>query len=754
LNIKNLLLSILSILRSNKEAVHVLAESKFRLTVDEIMKPDLLGNAPTKVRWSTDGSQVYFEWRPPRLQEPSTFVVSEDGEPPRELTKEEAENVPPSEAEYTEDRRLALFIEDNDLFLIEAAIGKRRRITRTGDRKSDAHFTKDGKKVYFTMNNNLFILSLEDGSLIQATNFQSSKPEAEKTESQKWLEKQQKELFETIKEREKEKEKQKKPERKAFYLKPNQSVINMRLSPDEKLVLFTLREEAPQAKTAIVPSYVTESGYTEELKPRRKVGDQTDKRKMGLVRIEDGETLWIDHGQGEREVNLSFTAWSEDGKKALLLGLSADFKDRWLLLLDPETGKTKVIDHLHDDAWVKGSGHDAGWMPDDKTIYFLSEHDGYSHLYTASADGGQPKQLTKGEFEVSAPRLSKDKARWFFESNEGDPGEHHLYTMPLEGGDRTRITYLEGRNDVWLSPDESTLAILRSYSNKPPELYLHENKPNAEAKQVTETPSDKFKAYPWIAPEIVTFTARDGVKVRARLYKPEGFSQGGPAVIFVHGAGYMQNVHKWWSTYYREYMFHHLLMERGYVVLDIDYRGSAGYGRGWRTAIYRHMGGKDLTDQIDGAKYLADVHGVDPKRIGIYGGSYGGFTTLMALFTMPDVFAAGAALRPVTDWAHYNHDYTGRILSLPQVDEEAYKRSSPIYFAEGLKSPLLICHGMVDVNVHFQDTIRLVQRLIELRKENWEVAIYPVEDHGFKNETSWADEYRRILRLFETRLKS
>ena len=195
---------------------------------------------------------------------------------------------------------------------------------------------------------------------------------------------------------------------------------------------------------------------------------------------------------------------------------------------------------------------------------------------------------------------------------------------------------------------------------------------------------------------------------------------------------------------------HHLLAARGYTVLDIDYRGSAGYGRDWRTAIYRHMGGKDLSDQVDGARWLVENEGVeDFERIGIYGGSYGGFITLMALFTEPESFGAGAALRSVTDWAHYNHWYTGRILNLPQDDEEAYRRSSPIYFAEGLEDPLLIAHGMVDTNVHFSDVVRLAQRLIELGKTDWEMAVYPVEDHGFVEPSSWTDEYRRILELFD-----
>jgi dipeptidyl aminopeptidase/acylaminoacyl peptidase len=311
---------------------------------------------------------------------------------------------------------------------------------------------------------------------------------------------------------------------------------------------------------------------------------------------------------------------------------------------------------------------------------------------------------------------------------------------------------MTGNNDVSLSPDEKHIAILYSYSNKPWELFLKPNNAKAEAKQLTSGQSEEFKAYNWKDPELVNFTAQDGASVPARLYKPSAEKSNGAAVIFVHGAGYLQNVHKWWSSYFREYMFHNLLTDLGYTVLDIDYRGSAGYGRDWRTGIYRHMGGKDLSDHVDGAKYLAAEHGVDPKRVGLYGGSYGGFITLMALFNEAETFRSGAALRSVTDWAHYNHGYTSNILNEPFNDPIAYKRSSPIYFAEGLKGNLLIAHGMIDTNVHFQDVVRLAQRLIELEKDNWEMAVYPVEDHGFVEPSSWTDEYKRILKLFNTTL--
>jgi dipeptidyl aminopeptidase/acylaminoacyl peptidase len=495
-----------------------------------------------------------------------------------------------------------------------------------------------------------------------------------------------------------------------------------------------------------------------------------------VLNVETGESKWVEHGLKEapkapakdgkeapppapkdREVQLLNLQWTEDGTGAALLARSADNKDRWVMALDPATGKTRILDHLHDDAWVGGPGaFTLGWLPDNKTLYFQSERDGWSHLHTVSAEGGEPKQLTAGKFEVSDVRLSADKTRFHFTSSEVGAAERHFYSMAVTGGPRTRLTSLPGNNQATLSPDEKQLALVRSYANKPPELYLAPVKSGAAAnehKQITTSPSEEFAGYNWIDPPIVTFKARDGADVPARIYKPAKWQAGGPAVLFVHGAGYLQNVHKWWSSYYREYMFHHLLMERGYLVLDVDYRGSAGYGRDWRTGIYRHMGGKDLTDHVDAVKYLIAEHGVNPKRVGLYGGSYGGFITLMALFTEPDVFAAGAALRPVTDWAHYNHPYTANILNTPQSDPEAYKRSSPIYHAQGLKGALLICHGMVDVNVHFQDSVRLAQRLIELRKENWELAAYPVEDHGFERPSSWADEYKRILKLFEANLK-
>jgi dipeptidyl aminopeptidase/acylaminoacyl peptidase len=635
------------------------------------------------------------------------------------------------------------------------------------------------------------------GGAQRQTQGSSAEGQQRGTDSQEYIKKEERDLLEAVRERAEQREEQEakrkqREKRKPFNIPTGQNVANLTLSPDGKYVIATIAEPATGAKNTIVPNYVTESAYTEDTPGRGKVGDTQLKTRLALIDAETGDAKTVDHGQRlatpaqpqertrtepqaelprpqtganprqlrDRDLQLSQLQWSEDGKNAVLMARAADGKDRWVMLLDTTTGKTKVLAQVHDDAWVDGPGAGTlGWLPNNDHVYFESERDGFSHLYSVAISGGEPVQLTSGKFEVSDVRLSRDKTKFYFTSSEGSLFERHLYSMPITGGERTRLTGLSGNNQADVSPDETMLADVRSYSNKPPELYLVPNQPLLPGKTmvvdkaVTTSPIPEFLTYKWIDAPIVDFKARDGATVYGRLYKPANWKRGGPVILFVHGAGYLQNVHKWWSQYFREYMFNHLLMARGFMVFDIDYRGSAGYGRDWRTGIYRHMGGKDLTDHVDAVNYLVKEYGVDAKRVGLYGGSYGGFITLMALFTQPDVFAAGAALRPVADWAHYNNAYTSNILNLPQSDPEAYKQSSPIYFANGLKGALLICHGIVDTNVNFQDTVRLVEKLIELRKENWEVAPYPVEDHGFEREASWADEYKRILKLFTENLR-
>jgi dipeptidyl aminopeptidase/acylaminoacyl peptidase len=775
--------------------------SRFALTIDNIMRgPALAGYEPAQVRWSGDSQRLYFQWKQASDKQDApldAYAVNRDGSGLRKLSDEEAKAAPPLAGDSTEDKRLTVYARDGDIFLYDTATGATRQITRTADAESNPHFLRDGKRIYFTRANNLYAMPLDAGGLVQITDIAAAAaagapaapaatggrggrggrggaaPVADEgeppkgTDSQEYLKKEQKDLLEAVRERaarrqeDEDKRKRDNP-RKAFTLQARQSVASLQLSPDEKIVTAEITESG-NAKATIVPSYVTESAYTEDLRGRSDVGDTPSTTRLALIAADTGAVTWVDAGipgtqpgKPARQIQLGQPVWSADGAKAFVVGRAEDNKDRWILALDPATGKARTLADIHDDAWVNdGQGVGAaGWMKNDREVYFESERTGYAHLYAVPFDGGEPRALTSGNWEVLGVRQSRDKAKFYLTANLDGPFENHLYVMDAEGGPLTRLTKAPGRHTATVSPDDRWIADIYSFTNKPPELYVQENRPLADSRKLTTSPAADFSQYAWQDAPIVTFTARDGVKVPARLFKPANFRRGGPAVVFIHGSGYLQNVDRWWSTnYYREYMFNHILMERGFVVIDVDYRGSAGYGRDWRTAVYEHMGGKDLDDVVDAAKYVVSEHGVDPKKIGLYGGSYGGFLTLMGMFTQPDVFAAGAALRPVSDWAYYNQGYTADILNLPQTDSEAYRKSSPIYFAQGLKGALLICHGMVDTNVEFQDTVRLTQKLIELHKENWQVAMYPVENHAFVEPSSWADEYKRILKLFEENLK-
>lgn len=762
------------------------------LSVDYIMRdPKWMGTFPSSPSWSEDGNQIFFRYN--LENDPADSLYKIDLNQPTQISKvhwAEEKSLSKSLLTYTSDKTLKIYREDDSIILEEPKKKATTTLFEWFEPISNIQFLSDQNRFSFNSGGNIYVYDLSKKSISKITNISNGPKPASSGESSDskagFLEAENLELLGVVRARKEAQEKSRAYRTSTrestsdfvFYTQ-GKTLSNLQLSPDERFASFSIFTPASNKSTA-VPNYVDASGYTENLNSRSKVGNNPSKVEIGIYDLSRDTVYFITASdlpglkdmpdyvkeypdkireEKERDITLSGPVFSQDGKRAIIQVRAFDNKDRWITELDLNTGKLKLLDRQRDEAWIGGPGVGGaygggvlGWLPDNRHIYFQSEETGYSHLYLLDVGSGEKKALTTGKYEVFEPFLSKDKKFWYLTTSEVDSGERHFYRMPVMGGSKEKLTTMTGNNDVVLSPDEKKLAIIYSYSNIPEELYVQDNKVGAKPQQLTSGQSEEFKAYNWKDPQIVRFDAQDGAQVPARLYLPEPLKKNGAAVIFVHGAGYLQNVHKWWSSYFREYMFHNLLTDLGYTVLDIDYRASAGYGRDWRTGIYRHMGGKDLSDQVDGAKFLMAEHGVESGKIGIYGGSYGGFITLMALFNHGDIFTSGAALRSVTDWAHYNHGYTANILNTPEEDPIAYRRSSPIYFAEGLQGNLLIAHGMVDTNVHFQDVVRLSQRLIELGKENWEMALYPVEDHGFVEPSSWADEYKRILKLFNSTL--
>ena len=772
----------------------------FPLTIDSIMRgPELVGYPPDGLRWSGDSQRLYFEWRRPGEDVAATWVVARTGGEPRRLSDEERLRAPLPSGQWDTARRRHLGVDAGDIVVIDTVASRRIEITRTTAAESAPRWARNETAVTFVRDNNLFLVSLDaagGGGLIQLTDVVPRPADLRVTESQRALRREEADILDWV---EQERARRERREARAAQralprveLAERQSVTDAAVSGSGDHAYLLVTERA-QARTADVPRFVSESAYTEDIQTRTKVGDAQDRRRLMVLSLRTGDAVWagldtiaepvsiprptLGDTSGDppaspppapkpsREVRWGSLLLSPDGAHAVASVRADDNTDRWLVLVEPATGRTRVLDHVHDAAWVReigAAGNTAGglgWLPDSRRVWYLAEHTGWMQLYTVDVSDATPSRraITEGTFEIDSVDVASDGAHFYLQSTEAHPGERHIYRVPVGGGARERLTVTTGAHQATVSPDRDVLGLVSSSANRPPEVFLMPNRAGSTATQVTTSTSEEWRTHQWVEPRLITYTARDGATVYARLYTPEMVGArrdpGRPAVVFVHGAGYLQNAHRYWSSYSREYMFHHLLASQGYVVLDPDYRASAGYGRDWRTAIFGWMGGHDLNDVVDGAAYLASSHDVNARRIGVYGGSYGGFITLMAMFTAPDAFAAGAALRPVTDWAHYNHPYTANILDEPHTSADTYRKSSPIYFAEGLKGALLICHGMVDTNVHFQDSVRLVQRLIELRKENWELAVYPVEDHGFVEAASWADEYTRILKLFDANLK-
>ncbi|MBN2349601.1 MAG: prolyl oligopeptidase family serine peptidase [Bacteroidales bacterium] len=762
------------------------------LSIEKIMKgEDFVGYLPKDIRWSEDSKTIFFTWNPRMEKVRDVYQAGIHDLNIKPVTVEVQKQLP-VKGEYNAQRTKKTYSRFGDIFLYDLNKNTEIKITSTLEVETNPTFSQNDTKIVYQKENNLYSWDITSGTTVQLTNFNSGseKSDKDKPEYEQWLEKDQLAHFEIIKERKEISEIQEKrnkllePKRpKAFYL-DGQQIFNIQINPDATFVTFILNTSTAENKNTKVPSYVTRSGYTEDIPAREKVGTSQDKYKFYIYNIE-ADTVYTfksekiegiydkpeflkeydttsggcgDQFENPRDIFIHGPYYSENGA-ALIEAKSMDGKDRWILLLQLETGEPVLLERQHDEAWIGGPGisgwksvpGNMGWI-DNNTVWFQSEQTGYSHLYTCSIPDKKKTALTSGSFEILDVTLSHNKKTFYITSNRESPFEHHFYHLPANGGEMKKITSMAGNNEVTVSPDEKFLAIRYSNSNTPWELYILPNKAGETEKRISHSLSSEFKAYPWREPEIIQFKASDGVPVPARIYIPEENVKNGAAVIFVHGAGYLQNVHRWWSDYYREYMFHNFLCDNGYTVLDIDYRGSEGYGRDWRTAIYRHMGGRDLNDQVDGAKYLVERYGINKDKIGIYGGSYGGFITLMALFTKPGTFRCGAALRSVVDWAHYNHPYTVNILNTPVEDSIAYYRSSPLYYAEGLQDNLLMLHGVIDTNVQFQDIVRLSQRLIELGKNNWELALFPLEDHGFKEASSWTDEYKRIYKLFQENL--
>jgi dipeptidyl aminopeptidase/acylaminoacyl peptidase len=791
------LLSVVLLAPFSAAAQQSPAAQPLTLTLAQVMAdPDWIGPPVEDYWWRWDGRGAQYELKREGASIRDTWALPVDGSAAvSRIDDSMRATLDASGAVYDTQRARMAFVRNGDVFVRDLRSGALDQLTRGNEDEALPQWSSDGA-LSWRVGNDWYRWTAQGGvaqaASVLAEDAPGKPPEADE------LRERQLRLMDTLRD-DRARRDAARAQQDAWraadpsrapapaYLGADVAIADTALSPDGRwLLVVTTEKGADAGQGAKLPHYVTESGYQEAEEGRPVVGhDAPLPHTLWLVDVATGNACKLafdplpgiavdplvalrkaagkDPLKGNRAVRIETDAdgdgpaihWSADSRNVAVLVRAIDNKDRWIATVDTAKATLQSRHRLHDDAWINWAFNDFGWMPDGRTLWYLSEESGWSQLHAVDIAGGAARALTSGHWEVSQPRLSADGRGFLFLCNRTSPVDYEVCAVDASGGAVRELTALDGVEDFSQSPDGSRLLVRHSSAYLPPQLAVVDVA-GGNARELTDTRSAAFKAIDWLQPQSVQVPSKHGAgTLWGKYYGPATPEPGRkyPLVMFVHGAGYLQNADLHWPDYFREQMFNDMLVQQGYVVLDIDYRGSEGYGRDWRTAIYRDMGHPEIEDYLDGLDWAVANRQADRDRAGIYGGSYGGFMTLMALFREPGVFKAGAALRPVSDWALYNHEYTSNILNTPDIDPEAYKRSSPIEFAAGLQDHLLVAHGMIDDNVFFQDSVTLAQKLIELRKDNWSIAPYPLERHGFVHDDAWYDEYRRIYELFESTLK-
>jgi dipeptidyl aminopeptidase/acylaminoacyl peptidase len=689
-------------------------------------RPYLWGTTPQDLKWARNKPILAFLWNEQGGRFLDLYVWDAEAKKRVRVTALESVKDPFNPAPDENDDRLkshrmpetglssfsisddgarVAFAWKGDLYIASTSGGRGLlRLTQTKAGEASPRFSPDGTRLAYTRGGEIFVQDLTGGSIIQL-----NEASAGAAGQYAW-------------------------------------------SPDGSRILYLTRGGG--GRTQVLMNYSGRFAAARPF-PRDVAGDENTPASAWIVPARGGKAVKIGESELGPRANLEVPEWSPDGKQLLLRYIAADRKRAVLAIADAATGKPRTLTEERDNRWLAQSFR--MWSPDGKQVAFTSDRTGFIHLYRISVEGGKPEQITTGAWELNTERFGTQPqwagARIFYTSTEEGTHQRHYYSILPDGTGKQKISQRPGVNTGVASEDGKHTALLSADSRHPFDLYV-------DGQRVTESPRKEFDSYAWPQTKFIEFPSRgDRKPVKAKLLLPPGYDPGRkdgkkwPCIFFIHGAGIASSVLEQWGSYNElRYVYNAYLANKGYVLMDLDYRGSSGYGREWRTGVYLHMGGPDLDDVLGAVDYLKGLDNVDMNKLGIWGVSYGGFMTNMALFLSPGTFKAGSSWAAVNDWENYNAGYTRERLTTPAENPEAYRRSSPIYFSKNLRDSLMIVHGMVDSNVLFQDAVQLTEKLIQEGKP-FEEIFYPQEDHGFVRDETWIDALRRTTAFFDRRLQ-
>jgi dipeptidyl aminopeptidase/acylaminoacyl peptidase len=739
-------------------AVHAQAP----MTLEQAMalaKPEAFGTTVFAAWWSADGRQLVYQTLPVGAKEPATYSVTPADRSVRALDAAAAARVDPDERQVDSTGQRIVFIRDG---VVLRDLSRDEGVQLTTDATDrDPRFSADGTQVFFRRGVDWWVVPtlarMAPRPLLQVRGElppPAGRPGANDAGA-------------------------------AVYLDPQVVVADSWLSPDGRQALVATKPKGYDAgRVAQMPKYITASGYPEMEDLLPYIGRNP----------EPPQTLWRVDVEGRRAQRVDVTAlagigtdpladlraarqlpslagprayfvqsaqWSPDGRRVVAQVAAFDHRDFWLAAVDVGSG---TVTQRHRSTGLSVKPERFGFLPDGR-LWFQSEANGNSGLYLD--DGRNVRAVVNGPFEIGyeTVRWSPDGQRAYFACNRRQPTHWEVCRVEADGSGLREVTALDGgvgSQVLWdafrLSPDGRQLAVLHSAPLLPLQLSLVDVETGV-TRRITDTRGDAMKSQigTLVEPRFVAIpSSRFKGQLWAKLHRPDTLEPARryPLVLILHGGNTVQGASRRVASQ-REALFAQFLVARGYQVLEVDYRGSVGYGRDFREAVYRRLGLAEVEDFRDAVDYMVAQHQVAREQVGAYGCSYGGYLALMAAFLAPDVFKAVASASGWSDMTATTNSNPSVMLDTPWLNPDAFAASSATTHAHKLATQLLILHTMDDRAVPYEHSVRVAQKLLDAGKQSWDFVTYPTGEHCFSDRPDYgADAYRRTFQMFERHLKS
>ncbi len=706
--------------------------AKKRLTVELVASRNaLVSPGISAVRWRPDGEAVTYVKSggsgSPAAKQLWIFDVGTKAARLLLTASGENQQLGLESYEWAPQGNSLLLTGDHDLWLVNPSNGDRRRLTHDSAEEEFPTFSPGGDRIAFVKQNSIYTLDLSNGAEKQLTADGSENVLNGKLD---WV-----------------------YEEELAYRAPGRAFA---WSPDGSKIAYLRLDDSPVPQYPLTDYLKVHAALTLERFPQ--AGDTNPLPSFHVVALDGGQQWTWNPGRDDSHVEYiaPLFNWTPDSKAISFLTLNRHQTELTVHLWQAGSSADPPLLVERDRYWINSLAPPL-FISGGKRFLWLSERDGWLHLYLYMGNGHLTKQLTSGQWEISLPSFGKvpslsvdEKTGWvYFEGNRSDPREQQIYRVRLEGGELDAVTRDPGSHSLNLSPGGRYLVDAFSTYEQPPEERLLAADGTFLA--TLDKPRNRLDEFDHAKPEWLTIKARDGATLYSRLTKPPDFDprKKYPVIVYVYGGPHAQMVKNEWT---HSSLLDDLFAQEGFLVWTLDNRGSFGRGHAFESVIFKHMGRKELEDQLDGVKYLKSLPYVDGDRLGIRGWSYGGYMTLYALTHAPGVFRCGAAGGSVTDWKFYDSIYTERYMRTPQENPEGYQDSSPLVAAAKLQGSVLLIHGADDDNVHMQNTMNFVNALVAAG-HSFELYIQPGQKHGFQGDTVNTYLDQRLLDFFRKNLQ-